>query len=182
MNVSVTFRHLDASDGLRNHVVDKINSHLKKYMDDTASAHVVLSTEKHDHRADIQISSHGMLMRGKEDSADLYHSIDRAVEKIEKQIRRYKDRLSGHKPKNGARKKIKFDTFLTESPFDAHHGLPANIIESKEVEARPMMVDEACMQMDLLGSEILVFLNAKTEHLNIIYRKKGRKYGLIEAV
>lgn len=174
MQISVTFRHIDASEPLKKHAMDKIE-HLKKYLDDSASAHAVLSTGKHAQRADIQVTSHGMMMRGKEDSSDLYNSIDRAVEKLESQIKRYKDKLTSHKPKAGARRKFKFDTFETS-------GVPTSIIETKEVEARPMMVDEACMQMDLLGSEILVFLNAKTEHMNVLYRKKGQKYGLIEAV
>ncbi|MBH1988436.1 MAG: ribosome-associated translation inhibitor RaiA [Myxococcaceae bacterium] len=180
MQISVTFRHLEATEALRQHAVDKINNHLKKYTDDSAYSHVVLSADKHGQKAEIQISSHGMLIRGKGDSSDLYNSIDRAVEKLENQIRRYRDRLSHHKVKEGARKRV---TFNTLAEIDAHSSnLPANIIESKEVEARPMMLDEACLQMDLLGSEILVFLNAKTEHLNILYRKKNQKFGLIEAV
>ncbi|MEI6806276.1 MAG: ribosome-associated translation inhibitor RaiA [Myxococcaceae bacterium] len=173
MQISVTFRHIDATEPIKQHAIDKM-MHLKKYLDDAAQVHVVLSIEKHAQRADIQVSSHGMMMRGKEDSSDLYNSIDRAIQKLETQIKRYKDKLSNHKPKTGTRLKVKFDTLHTEAP--------SNIIETKEVEARPMMVDEACMQMDLLGSEILVFLNVKTEHLNILYRKKGQKYGLIEAV
>ncbi len=181
MQVSVTFRHIDATEPLKKHAMDKVG-HLKKYLDDATQAHVVLSTEKHAQRADIQIASHGMLMRGKEDSSDLYNSIDRAVEKLEKQIKRYKDKLASHKPRAGARLKIKFNTLAGHEPTEMGNGVPASIIETKEVDARPMMVDEACMQMDLLGSEILVFLNAKTEHMNVLYRKKGQKYGLIEAL
>jgi putative sigma-54 modulation protein len=177
MQILVTFRHIDATEPLKEHATKRI-IHLKKYLDETAKAHVVLSTEKHNQRADIQISSHGILMRGKEDSSDLYNSIDRAVEKLETQIKRHNTRIKSHKPKTGKSLKVKFDTF--ENP--ENNGLPNNIIETKEVEARPMMLDEACMQMDLLGSEILVFLNAKTEHLNILYRKKGQKFGLIEAL
>lgn len=174
MHISVTFRHIHATEPLKKHAIDKV-THLKKYLDDSAEAHVVLSADKNGQKADIQIASHGMMMRGKEDSSDLYNSIDRAVDKLETQIKRHKEKLKDHKPKVGKRLKIKFDTFES-------HELPNNIVETKEVEARPMMLDEACMQMDLLGSEILVFLNAKTEHMNILYRKKGQKYGLIEAL
>ena len=100
-----------------------------------------------------------------------------AVEKIEKQFRRYRDRLKHHQPRPGTRVKIKFNVFSEPQPQHDSH-----IIESKEVEARPMMLDEACMQMDLLGSEILVFMNAKSDRMNVLYRKKGQKYGLIEAL
>lgn len=174
MQVSVTFRHMDATEAIKKHAIDKV-THIKKYLNDAASAHVVLSLGKLGRRADIQIDSNGIILRGKEDSSDLYNSIDRAVEKIETQIKRHKEKLKDHKPKAGKRLKIKFDTFEASA-------IPNSIIETKEVEARPMILDEACMQMDLLGSEILVFLNAKTEHMNILYRKKGQKYGLIEAL
>ncbi|MES2504622.1 MAG: ribosome-associated translation inhibitor RaiA [Myxococcota bacterium] len=182
MQVSVTFRHLDPSEPLKQHALDKA-AHIKKYLDDAAHVHVVLSAEKLVERADVQIASHGMMMRGKEESSDLYNSIDRAFEKIETQVKRYRDKLAGHKPREGARLKVKFNTFGTSTPEEQTSHLPKSIIESKEVEARPMSIEEASMQMDLLDSELLVFLNVKTEHLNILYRKKGRhQYGLIEAL
>jgi putative sigma-54 modulation protein len=181
MQISVTFRHLDSSDALRRHAEDKL-AHLTKYLDPAAEAHVVLSHGKHSHKADVQISSHGMFMRGKEESGDMYNSIERAVEKLEKQVKRYKDKLVGHKPREGAKLKVKFNTIAEHEPVETAPAIPKEILETKEVFARPMGVDEAVMQMDLLGSEILVFLNSKTEHLNIIYRKKGRGYGLIETL
>ena len=176
MQISVTFRHIPSSEALKQHAIEKLE-HLRKYVDETAFAHVVLSAEKQIQHADIQINSHGLIMRGKENSSDLYNSIERAVEKIEKQFRRYRDRLKHHQPRPGTRVKIKFNVFSEPQP---QHDSP--IIQSKEVEARPMMLDEACMQMDLLGSEILVFMNAKSDRMNVLYRKKGQKYGLIEAL
>lgn len=104
MQTSLTFRHIESTEALKNHTNEKI-SHLKKYLDDSAHMHVVLSTERHAQRADIQLSSHGMILHGQEDSSDLYNSIDRAVEKLEHQIRRYKDKHVDHKSKEGARLK-----------------------------------------------------------------------------
>ena len=131
MQISVTFRHLEATEALKQHAIDKITNHLKKYTDDSASSHVVLSADKHGQKAEIQIHSHGMLMRGKGDSTDLYNSIDRAVEKLENQVRRYHDRLSHHKARGGARKRVTFNTFA-ELDLNPSH-LPTNIDESKEV-------------------------------------------------
>ncbi|MBL4818132.1 MAG: ribosome-associated translation inhibitor RaiA [Deltaproteobacteria bacterium] len=182
MNTSVTFRHLDSSEPLKKHALEKLE-HIQKYLDGSAQAHVVLSAGKHSNRADIQISSHGMMIRGKEDSGDMYNSIERAVEKIEIQIKRYKERLKNHKPHGGAKRlRVKFATLGSQESGNSEPQVPRNIVETKEVEARPMAIDEACMQMDLLGSDLLVFLNAKTEHMNILYRKKGQKYGLIETL
>ena len=95
MQVSVTFRHIAATEALKSHATEKL-SHLKKYFEDPVHVHVVLSTEKKSQRADIQIDSHGVLMRGEEESGDLYYSIDRAVEKLETQIRRHKDKITQH--------------------------------------------------------------------------------------
>lgn len=95
MQVSVTFRHIAATEGLKTHVTQKL-AHLEKYLEKPAHIHVVLGTEKHVHRADMQLELHGILMRGEEDSGDLYYSIDRAVDKLETQIRRHKDRITHH--------------------------------------------------------------------------------------
>ena len=104
------------------------------------------------------------------------------MEKSEKQIKRYRSRLIKLRPKDGAKLKMRYK--LLESPTDTASepmsGLPPTIIETKEFQARPMMIDEAVMQMDLLHNDILVFLNAKTDMINVIYRKKGHQYGLIE--
>ena len=95
MQVSVTFRHIDPTEALKSHAVEKL-SHLKKYFEDPVHIHVVLSAEKHSQRADIQMDLHAVIMRGEDDSGDLYYSIDRAVEKLEAQIRRHKDKITHH--------------------------------------------------------------------------------------
>ena len=181
MNTSVTFRHMTASESLREHAENKV-SRINKYFDEPAEAHVVLSTEKYAYIAEIIIQAHGMTICGKESSSEMYNSIDRAMEKIEKQIKRYRAKLSTHRPRDGAKLKMKFklleaagDTELETAP-----DLPPTIIETREFHARPMMLDEAVMQMDLLHNDILVFLNSKTGQINVLYRKAGNKYGLIE--
>lgn len=173
MQVSVTFRHMPASDPLKIHATEKVD-HIHKYLGDAADAHVVLSIENHLHKADINLSSHGMLIRGEERSSDMYNSIDRAVAKIEKQIRRYKDKLAAHRPKEGKHFKVK-SNLLEGVEQDS------KIVESKEFQTKPMMLDEAVMQMDLLNDDILVFLNAKTDQINVLYRKADNRYGLMEA-
>lgn len=179
MQISVTFRHMDASDPLKNHAVEKIEK-IKKFLDDASEIHVVLSVEKYLHKADINIQSHGMLMRGEEISSDMYNSIDRAVEKIEKQMSRYRNKIQKHRPSPATKMKVRLKYIETAEGAQSESELPAKIVESKELDARPMMLDEALMQMDLLHNDILVFVNAKTDHLNVLYRKKGNKFGLIE--
>jgi putative sigma-54 modulation protein len=181
MQVSVTFRHMDASDPLKKHAIEKV-AHIKKYLDDAADAHVVLSIDRYMHKADVNLSSNGLMIRGEDTSGDMYNSIDRAIEKIERQVKRYRHKLTTHRPREGARLKIQLKKLEGQENHDSEiaSGLSPNIVETKELQARPMMLDEAVMQMDLLHNDVLVFVNSKTDQINVLYRKKGNQYGLIE--
>lgn len=179
MQISVTFRQMNASEALRAHAIEKA-SRMNRFLDETSEAHVVMSTERYMHRAEVNILAHGMVICGKESSSDMYNSIDRAMEKIEKQIKRYRDKLVKLRPKDGAKLKMRFKLLEAPSEEDTNHDLPPTIIETREFQARPMMIDEAVMQMDLLHNDILVFLNSKTGLLSVLYRKKDNQYGLIE--
>lgn len=182
MQTSVTFRHMNASEALKEHALDK-SSRLDKYFEEAAEAHVVLTTERYLHKAEVNISAGGLAICGKEASSDMYNSIDRAMEKIEKQVKRYRDKLIKLRPKDGAKMKMRFKLLEASGDLDQETApdLPPTIIETKEFQAHPMMLDEAIMQMDLLHNDILVFLNSKTDQINVLYRKKNNKYGLIEA-
>lgn len=181
MQTSVTFRHMGASDALKDHAIEKVNR-LSKCLDDKGDAHVVLSTERYLHKAEVNINAHGLIICAKEVSSDMYNSIDRAMEKIEKQIKRYRTRLSKARPQNGSKLKMQFKLLEANGDLDQETAseIPPTIVETKDFQARPMMLDEAVMQMDLLHNDILVFLNVKTDQINVLYRKKGNKYGLIE--
>ncbi len=188
MQVSVTFRHMDPTQALKEFAAEKV-ARIQKYVHAPADAHVVLSVEKYMHKADITIKAHGMMMRGKEKSEDMYASIDRAMSKIERQVKRYKDRLAKHQAKQGQDAKIKLNILEAarggsfqgpSSTDDGGSTLPPEIIETKEVEARRMSVDEAIMQMDLLHNDFLVFVNDRTDTINVLYRRQEGNFGLIE--
>ena len=188
MQVSVTFRHMDPTQALKEFAAEKV-AKIQKYVHAPADAHVVLSVEKYMHKADITIKAHGMLMRGKEKSEDMYASIDRAMSKSERQVKRYKDRLAKHQAKQGQDAKVKLNILEAarggsyQGPLPTDDGgntLPPEITEAKEVEARRMSVDEAIMQMDLLHNDFLVFVNDRTASVNVLYRRPEGNFGLIE--
>lgn len=179
MQVSVTFRHMDASDPLKKHALERVD-HIKKYLSDAADAHVVLSVDRYMHKADVNLSANGLMIRGEESSGDMYNSIDRAIEKIERQVKRYRNKMSTHRPREGAKLKLRFKRLEHDHQPEQTSDLPPNVVETKEIEARPMMLDEAVMQLDLLHNDILVFINSKTDQINVLYRKQGNQYGLIE--
>lgn len=104
MQTSVTFRHIDASEALREHALSKALK-VEKYFFGPKEAHVVLSIERHMYKAEINVLANGMVICGKDSSSDMYYSIDRAIEKIEKQLKRYHDKLVHLKPRKGAKMK-----------------------------------------------------------------------------
>jgi putative sigma-54 modulation protein len=181
MQVSVTFRHMEATDSLKSFASDKV-SRIEKYIHTPTDAHVVLSVEKHLHRAEINVTANGMRIRGEETSADMYGSIDGATQKIEKQLKRYRQKLATHKPREGHAMKVKHNIIASNGTGEIEIGAEqsAQIVRHEEVDARPQLVEEAMMQMDLMHEEFHGFLNAQSNAMNVLYRRKDGSFGLIE--
>ena len=183
MHVSVTFRQMEATPALKDFATDKVQK-IVKFINKPTDAHVVLSLEKYMHKADISISTNGVQIRGAEKSEDMYASIDRAIEKIERQLKRYREKLKRHQPRaSDAPFRVRFNVIEglagdEETPSDA---TPPRVVKTNEYLTSPMTLDEAVMQMDLLDSDLLVFQNVITNQINVIYRRKDETYGLIEA-
>ncbi len=184
MQVHITFRNLETSEALKLYVQEKIDHVVHKFVDGATEAHVVLSLERYLHHADIQIHAGRFYLRGHEKSEDMYKSVDLGMDKIEKQIRRWKDRIRDHKGKEHPLahqpQKVTYRIFSASPESLAEIGGP-QILEQSEIEARTMTVDEAVMQMDLANNDFLVFQNASSRHVNVVYRRADGNYGLIEA-
>jgi len=196
MHLNITFRHLDSSDSLKEYARDKVER-VHKYLDRAGDAHVVLSLERHLHHADITITSGAWLLRGREKSEDMYASIDLAMDKIERQLRRYKEKLKTHHGRERVHHrqelmshlKVRYDVVAIPDPEqEAAAQEPAaeapagpRVVRTDEFLAMPMTVEEAVMQMDLMNNDLLVFTNASSNEMNVVYRRKDGHYGLIEA-
>lgn len=186
MQVSVTFRQMEATPALKNHAADRVQR-IAKFISKPTDAHVVLSLEKYMHKADITLNTNGLLIRGAEKSDDMYASIDRAIEKIERQLKRYREKLKHHKPRaSDGEYRVRLNVIEGASvePDDDALDQAARaplVIKSEEFVTAPMTVDEAVMQMDLLDNNFLVYQNAESKQVNVIYRRKDGDLGLIEA-
>lgn len=200
MQFSVTFRHMEATDAIREYARDK-SDRIKKYFPDPISAHVVLSTERgYLHVADVNIQLHnGLQIKGHEVTEDMYSSIDLVIAKIERQVRRYKEKIRGHKARadlsdlpiayhvleGEAREPPVNETVLAMgAPTQAESSQPPartpTIIRTSKFFARPLSVDEAIMQMNLLENHFLVFRNSQSGQVNVVYQRDDGDYGLIE--
>jgi putative sigma-54 modulation protein len=186
MQVSVTFRHMDPTAALKSFASEKVQR-IGKLSHKLTEAHVVLSLEKYMHKADITLTANGLTIRGEEKSEDMYASIDRAIDKIERQLKRYQEKVKDHKAREDGKFKVRLNV-LEPEPVEEEVPLqpakaspPPKVIKTREFLAKPMSVDDAIMQMDLINNDFLVFQNATSSEINVIYRRKDGTFGLIEA-
>ena len=177
MQVSVTFRNTESKEILRDTVQERI-SKLKKYMDYPLEANVVLAVEKHRHIAEITLVANRITINAQEETDDMFSAIDGMMEKLERQILKYKDKIKRHKSNPSLPdSRWRMDVYAAGS-FD--EGAVPKVIKSKKILAKPMSVEEAAMQMELMNNDFLVFTNASSKSLNIIYRLKDGDFGLVE--
>jgi putative sigma-54 modulation protein len=177
MQIAVTFRHMDASEPVRTYVEEKL-SRVKKYIEEPIDAQVALSVEKKiRHKAEVTIVAKGITIKGSEETNDMYAAIDAVVDKIERQLKRYKEKIKQHKPTSGRERQVEKRVVAAES-IDEGGGEPV-IIRSRSFQVKPMSVEEAVMQMDLLHKDFLVYTDSSTEDINVVYRRKDGNYGLI---
>jgi putative sigma-54 modulation protein len=171
MNTSVRFKNLQPSDALKSYVSEKLKR-MEKYFSGPAEANVVLSIEKFRHSAEINIAGDRMTINGKEETEEMYSAIDMVLDKLEVQIKKSKQKSREYRPK------AKSGIQESEPAMDEDGEQPR--VHVRHIEYKPMDVDEAVMQMDLVNYNFLVFTNARTDAVNVLYRQKDGNYGLIQ--
>ena len=181
MQITVTGRHFEITEPLRQHIETK-TAKLGRYTDTIREVHVVLSVEKHRHLAEITLQANGTPIRGLEEKHDMYQAFDTVIEKIERQVKRLKDRETSRKGRVGSKEVstiIEAETIAEEQVEDEPSGQP-RVIRSPKMAIKPMSVDEAAMQMGLSDAEFLAFLNSDSDQMNVMYKRRDGNYGLIE--
>lgn len=173
MKYIISGHNIDVTEGIKSAVQAKLGK-LDKYFTNETEATVTLSVEKDRQKIEVTIPVKGSIIRAEEVSTDMYASIDLIEETIERQLRRYRKKLiDRHKaPKEN------FTPAYIEEDYDDEDGV--KIVKSKRFGIKPMDAEEACVQMELLGHNFFVFLNAETDEVNVVYKRKGGTYGLIE--
>jgi putative sigma-54 modulation protein len=176
MQIAVNFRHMESSEAVRSYVEEKL-SRVKKYVGEPIDAQVVLSVQKKiHHRAEVTMVAKGLTMKSTEETGDMYSAIDLMVDKIERQLKRYKEKLKHHKSRNSGSRQVQ-KTVITATSVD--EGVAPDIVKSHSFFVKPMSVEEAVMQMDLLDKSFLVFTDDQSEEMNVVYRRSDGNYGLI---
>jgi putative sigma-54 modulation protein len=187
MNITIAGRHMEITDALKAYVengLQKLRSHFDKMID----ANVVLEVEKLRHICEINLLANGVRIHGKESTPDMYASVDAVLAKLEKQIKKYKEKINRHQPRNVRDARNYHHDIISLSPENGRSlehtastdTLGHKLVNREQVAMKPMSVDEAVMQLDLVDDPFLVFSNADTSRLNVLYARDDGTYGLIE--
>lgn len=171
MNIIIRGKHIEVTDALKAYVIKRVGK-LEKYSDEFMDVKVTLVVEEGRHRVEVTAPIHGMILRGEEESNDMYASIDLVVEKLERQIDKYRTRINKR-----MRSKVLKDHEI-EHPVDNED--EDEIVRRKKFTLKPMSVEEAIMQMNLVGHNFFVFTNADNHAVNVVYRRHSGDYGLLE--
>ncbi len=173
MKVSIYGKNMQLTEALKEATIRKVKR-LDKFFQQDVEAKVVLSVEKKIQKVEVTIPFNGRIARVEEYSDDMYNSIDEAVESLEQQIRKHKTKLQD---KRHASESIKFENV---EPLEDEDDTEFKVVKTKRFAIKPMSLEEAILQMDLLKHNFFVFLNADSEEVNVIYKRKDNNYGLIE--
>jgi putative sigma-54 modulation protein len=182
MNYVIRGKNIEVTEALRGFVEKKI-SRLEKYFDTppSADAHIALSVIRDDHKVEVTIPFPGVLVRAEEKSADMYASIDLVMEKLERQIRKYKTRINRKLRQKASLRSLLYENGNTANALVDEEDEPIEVVRTKRFYLKPMDVEEAILQMEMLGHNFFVFSNAETDEMNVVYRRKDGRYGLIES-
>lgn len=171
MKVTITGKNIEVSEYLRDLALKKI-AKLERYFPEDTEVLITMAVEKNRHIVEVTIPYQGGIIRGEESTGDMYASIDNVIAKLEKQIIRHKSKLE---------KTLRYEGEPSEYDYDEDEDDSPRIVRVKRFSMKPMSVEEAALQMELLGHSFFVFTNDETEEMNVIYKRKDGNYGLIEA-
>jgi len=196
MQTHFVFRHMDSSSALRGYAEERLEK-IKRYFADPLRISCTFSVEKIEHIAEFEVVlRNGLQLHASEATENMYSSVDLALAKMERQVRRYKDRIRHHKGHEGLSAKVRLGVIASERETDelaeANAGAPESgaeapaglaqgrVIRAREVETERLTIDQAIMQMNLRHKAFYVFTNAVTGSVNVLYRRDEATYGLIE--
>ncbi|MFP4015646.1 MAG: ribosome hibernation-promoting factor, HPF/YfiA family [Halanaerobiales bacterium] len=186
MKVMTYGKNIDVTPALKDYVVEKVNKLSKYFNGEPQEAHVSMEVEKDRHIVEVTAYVNGLILRGEEESNDMYASIDGVIEKLERQVHKYKTKIKKRIREKKQEMKEEYKEERTEELMHEifedveENEFEPDVVRTKKFAIKPMGVEEAIMQMDLLGHDFFVFSNANTEEVNVVYKRKQGNYGLIE--
>ncbi|MCD6152471.1 MAG: ribosome-associated translation inhibitor RaiA [Syntrophobacterales bacterium] len=177
MQISLTFRNTEAEDWLKEHVNKKL-LRLKKYFDKPIEVKVILSVEKFRNVAEINLLAKGLNLNGKEEAKDMIVAIDNVIDKIERQLKKHKEKIRNRK-ENAIKSETATMNELSSESYQEDEDQP-KIVEVRKIVLKPMSIDDAIMQLEESRNRFVVYRDSSSEKMNVIYKSDDGNYGLIE--
>ncbi|HZK86550.1 MAG TPA: ribosome-associated translation inhibitor RaiA [Syntrophomonas sp.] len=177
MKLEIRGKNIEMTDALKDYTTKRL-SKLEKYIEDARIAQVALSVQGERHKVEVTIPLNGVILRGEVASEDMYTAIDMVVEKLEKQIEKHKTKLFKSYRGGGLKQAVAEE--IQKDLNDKDTTEKFKVVRTKRFALKPMDEEEAIMQMNLLGHTFFVFMNAETDEVNVVYKRKDKHYGLIE--
>ena len=181
MNVEIVGRHLEVTPKLREFTLDKLRR-LERLLDGPLEVHVVLSVEKHRHMVEMQVRSRASVLSGAEETPDLHVAIAEVVDKLERQAQRHKERTTDRRRRDGTRAPEAAAALSGDgaAPHPASQGRPGRLIPSQRYRLKPLSPEDAALELDASGDDLLVFRDAETYRVNVVYRRRDGNIGLVD--
>lgn len=176
MKIVFKGKHIEVTNAMRNYVEKRLNK-IERHFDHILEVIVTLSVEKNRQIVEVTLQASRALIRAEEETDDMYASMDKVADKLERQIQKYKDKYLKKSHPGTERKGLDKEGVNVE---DSESNEIAKIVKTKRFAIKPMSVEEAAMQMDLLGHNFFVFANDNTNKVNVLYKRKDGNFGLIE--
>ena len=177
MNVDITGRQIEVTPALREFTGEKLRK-LERLLDGPVEVHVVLTIEKHRHHAEIQVKSRTALLSGQAETEDLYTSIADVAEKLERQAHKHKDRVTEHRRREGRRADEGGAPETERAETERSNG--SRIIPSERYRLKPLSPEDAVLELESQGENLLVFRDAQTYRVNVVYRRPDGNFGLVD--
>lgn len=175
MKISVTFRNTEGESWQKEYVEERLGK-LKRYIDNPVDARVILSVEKFRNTAEINLSSNGLNINSREEEKDMHLAIDNAIEKLERQLKKRKEKIRGFKSSPSRE-----EASEGEAPGEEGEDLSAaKVVETRKIVLKPMSIDDAILEMETTKNRFVIYRDASLENVNVIYRREDGKFALLE--
>jgi putative sigma-54 modulation protein len=176
MKISLTFRNAEGEPWQKEYVDERLNK-IKKYIDRPMDVHVILSVEKFRNVAEVNMIANGININAREEAKDMHLAIDNAVEKIERQLKKYKEKIRGHKTNLTRAEGI---TAVSDDMEETEEEHESKLVETRKVVLKPMSLEDAVMEMNVSKQRFIIYRDSSSENVSLIYRRDDGKYTLIE--
>lgn len=192
-DIQVTGRHIEVTDAMKAYAIDKV-SKIERFINQIIDVSVIMDIQKLQHRVDILMNVGHFKINSHATSSDMYSAIDKVIDKLEAQLRKYKSKIQDHHAKEHARIDMKVNVVRPNEPideFEINDAIPQNespfqphsIVTEETLPVKTLTFDEAMTKMELSSKDhFMLFMNEATKKLNVIYRREDGNYGVIEPI